>query len=72
MILARCQNHWQRRQSSSGYCTYLHFWTIKNSSFEQKMEAVCMIAEQEQLEERKKTSYWATIEKVQQELNELK
>ena len=43
-----------------------------------------MIAEQAQLEpnlqlyetyrktERKKTSYWATIEKVQQELNELK
>ena len=48
------------------------------------MEAVCVIAEQGQLDpklqlyetyrktERKKTSYWAKIEKVQQELKELK
>ena len=48
------------------------------------MESVCLIAEQGQLEpklqlyeayrktERKKASYWVTIEKVQQELEELK
>ena len=56
----------------------------KQIILKKKMEAVCVIAEQGELEpklqlyetyrktERKKTNYWTTIAKVQQELEELK